>query len=95
MSKNPKVDAKDQQENVLGKQDRRGEVVAQAENLRYSIVPVQILRVNSKQVFAGEWPPRGMHNVQGLVNKLTELAETFVDRPYIRGLLTRPLERCA
>lgn len=48
----------------LCEQDGWGKVYSQPQHLRDPIVPVQILRVDAKEILARKWPSRGVEDVQ-------------------------------
>lgn len=66
--------------------------MAEPQYLRNLVVPVQVLSVDGQQVSACERPAGGVQDVEGLMDKLAELAEAFVDGTDVGRLFARPLE---
>ena len=66
--------------------------MAESQNLRYPIVPVEILGIDAQEISGCEGSPWGMKNIQGFMNKLTQLAEALVYRVHIGRLFTGPLQ---
>lgn len=69
--------------------------MSKPQNLRYPIVPIQVLCVYLEQIPAGKRPARGVKDVQRLVYKLAQLAKAFVHRPNVRWLFARLVQRSA
>ncbi len=65
--------------NLLSKEDCRSEIVAQAEDFRYSIIPIQILGVDIEKLTTRDRTPGRVEDVKGTMDKLAEFAETFIN----------------
>lgn len=76
----------------LRKEHRRRKVVPQPQNDRDTVVPVQVLRVDTEQVPAREPTARRVQYVQRLVYQLAKLAEALVHGPHVGRLLARALQ---
>lgn len=67
--------------------------MAETEDFRYSIVPVQILGIDVEEISRGQGVTRRVEDIERLVDKLTQLAKAFVDRSDVGRLCARSLKR--
>lgn len=84
-----------QDRDILGEEDCRGKVVAQAEGPGYPVVPVEVLGINIEQIAGGQGLARRVQNVEGLVDQLAQLTKALVNGSDVGWLLARSLQRGA
>jgi hypothetical protein len=72
---------------LLSEQHSWGEIMPQSKDLRYAIIPIEVLCVHVQKFSRCKGFAGGMKNVQRLVYELAEFAETFIYGTHVRRLL--------